>query len=147
MWGVRAVSHLEQYFTTGNPQAIGFAQEEYDDVNSHYASHDSRFNAPVDGRYEFTGAVEWAPHRVGSGRDLAIRKNGTTLLTRVDDTQANDNPGNNGGMGQQVTATVDLKQGDYLEMVATSYDDTTASLDDFLDVPTASATFQFVGAP
>jgi hypothetical protein len=101
-----------QSIPSGFTTTLAFNTERYDTANMHSnATNNSRLTAPVTGIYAVTAQVEWAPDTDGI-REVALEKNGTVPIARVNAVQSSEVP-----PVQEVTTEVRLQAGEFVRAV------------------------------
>ncbi len=109
----RVTKAAAQSIPNNTDTAVIFDTERYDtDAMHDNAVNNTRITITKPGKYVITGQVEWAATSVGV-RQLGVRKNGATVLARV-----NDLPVTIGAAPQVVTTTDVFINGDYVELMA-----------------------------
>lgn len=106
----------DQTIATGGFAAISFDTEVFDTNNFWVVGSPTIFTIGLEGIYSIGGCIKWAANVTGT-RELAIRKNGTTILN-LDDQFVDANNGGTFTPWQTVTYNARLSVGDSLELLA-----------------------------
>lgn len=110
----RVYNNANISITTATTTALTFNSERYDLSTLHSTStNTSRLTLPTAGAWFIGGSVAWAANATGV-RQLAIRKNGTTILSSV------LGPASSGGVNgtqQAVSTEYSFAVNDYVELI------------------------------
>ena len=110
---VRVANSTSELTSSGLFTAVSFETEQYDNARMHSTSvNTTRLTATVSGVYDISGQVAWEGNAVGD-RELLILKNGGPFVGRSTVTVTST-----AALDQQVSAQVNLRAGDYVELLA-----------------------------
>lgn len=110
----RAHNNANQSIPNNTETAVAYQVSDFNTDSMWSSSANTRFTAQVAGKYLVTAAVVWDTQTTSTGRQLFIRKNGSTDLS-------SSFVAVSGYLNQTITDIVQLSASDYIEITALQF--------------------------
>lgn len=113
-----AVDDAYQQIPNNTFTKITFGDEHFDVLGDF---SNSRFTAPSDGIYDFTGYVVWGTNASNFRYTVRVYKNGSPYAIDIIDTKVLGNDGTDSKEGTAFSFLMDLEKDDYVELYVKQY--------------------------